>query len=182
MDKAAITSNFRLGRYEVLRSLRHYLRAQNGGHDTVDRLEERGVERGSARWSSLDRGERGIVKQTNIGTGSKTTLGKLLRDGWVHIGFPEHRDTILYWTGLNRPRVYIYVFWFFLRFAVTAINPKLMCHHGVFKNTDTHKKLNWSVPVHRYLSVLRIPFYRSEYSFACFTHCPEDFLSDFCSS
>ena len=28
----------------------------------------------------------------------------------------------------------------FLRFAVTAINPKLICHHGVFKNTDTHKK------------------------------------------
>ena len=34
---------------QVLRSLRHYLRAQSQGHDTTDRLEERGVERGSAR-------------------------------------------------------------------------------------------------------------------------------------
>ena len=34
----------------VLRSSRHYLvRAQNQGHHAIDRLEERGVERGSAR-------------------------------------------------------------------------------------------------------------------------------------
>ena len=42
-----------LGKSEVLRSLRQYLRAQSQGHHTIDRLEERGVERGSARRSSL---------------------------------------------------------------------------------------------------------------------------------
>ena len=34
-----------LGRSKVLRSLRHYLRAQSQRHHTIDRLEERGVER-----------------------------------------------------------------------------------------------------------------------------------------
>ena len=43
--KAALTSGMLLGRCEVLRSLRHYLWAQSQGHYTIDRLEERGVER-----------------------------------------------------------------------------------------------------------------------------------------
>ena len=47
--KATLTSGLLLGRAEVVRSLRHYLRAQSQGHHTIDRLEERGVERGSAR-------------------------------------------------------------------------------------------------------------------------------------
>ena len=51
--KAAIISGLRLGRSEVLRSLRHHLLAQSQGHHTIDRLEERGVERGSVRRSSL---------------------------------------------------------------------------------------------------------------------------------
>ena len=46
--KAAITTGWRLGKSEVLRSLRHYMRAQSQGHHTVDCLEGRGVERGSA--------------------------------------------------------------------------------------------------------------------------------------
>ena len=75
--KATLTSGMFLGRSEVLRSLRHYLRAQSQGHHTIDRLEERGVERGSARRSSLKGRERVIVNQTNIGTVSKATLGKL---------------------------------------------------------------------------------------------------------
>ena len=41
------------GRSRLLRSLRHYLWAQSQGRDTIDRLEERGVDRGSARRSSL---------------------------------------------------------------------------------------------------------------------------------
>ena len=44
-----IISGLLLGRSEVLRSLRHYLRAQSQGHHPIDRLEERVVERGSAR-------------------------------------------------------------------------------------------------------------------------------------
>ena len=95
--KATLTSGSLLGRFEVLRSLRHYLQAQSQGHRTIDRLEERGVERGSARRSSLKGRERAIVSQTNIGTVSKATLGKLLSDGVERIimGFSERIDTIL---------------------------------------------------------------------------------------
>ena len=49
VGKATLTSGLLLGRSEVLSSLRHYLRAQSQGHHTINRLEERGVERGSAR-------------------------------------------------------------------------------------------------------------------------------------
>ena len=58
----------------MLRSLRHYLRAQSQGHHATDLLEERGVERGIARRSSFKGRERAIVNQTNIGTVSKATL------------------------------------------------------------------------------------------------------------
>ena len=89
-SKATLTSGLLLERFEVLRSLRHYLRAQSQGHHTIDRLEERGVERGSARRSSLKGRGRAIVNQTNIGTVSKATLGKLLRDGVERIwAFPS---------------------------------------------------------------------------------------------
>ena len=79
-----------LGRSEVLRCLRHYLRVQSQGHHTIDSLEETGVERGSARRISLKERERDIVNQTNIGTVSKRTMGKLLRDGVERIwAFPS---------------------------------------------------------------------------------------------
>ena len=82
-----------LGRSEVLRSLRHYLRAQSQGRQTIDRLEQRGVERGSARRPSLKGRERTIVNQTNIRTVSKATLGKLLRDRVENImGCSERTD------------------------------------------------------------------------------------------
>ena len=82
-----------LRRSEVLRSLRQYLRAQSQGHHTINRLEERGVERGNAQQSSLRGLERAIVNQTNIGT----ILGKqtLERRGGAHMGLPRHIDTIL---------------------------------------------------------------------------------------
>ena len=62
-------------------------------YHTINRLEERGVE----RRSSLKGRERVIVNQTNIGTVSEATLGKLLRDGVERIimGFSERIDTIL---------------------------------------------------------------------------------------
>ena len=89
--KGTLTSGLLLGRSKVLRSLRHYLRAQSQGHHTPDRLEERGVERGSARRSCLKGRERAIVNQTNNGTVSKATSGKLLRDGVERIlwAFPS---------------------------------------------------------------------------------------------
>ena len=86
-DKLAVKA---LGRSEVLRSLRHYLRAQSQGRHTIDRLEERGMERRSARRSSLKEREWAVVCQTNNGTVSKATLGKLLRDGVERIwAFPS---------------------------------------------------------------------------------------------
>ena len=45
-NKASTIGVLRLGRSEVLRSLRHFMRAQSQGHHTVDCLEERCVERG----------------------------------------------------------------------------------------------------------------------------------------
>ena len=39
--KATVTGGLRPGRSKVLRSLRHYLRAQDQGHHTIDRIEER---------------------------------------------------------------------------------------------------------------------------------------------
>ena len=95
--KATLTIGLLLGRSDVLSSLRHYLRAQSQGHHTTDRLEERGVERGSARRASLKGREGAIVSQTNIVTVSKATLGNLLRDGVERIimVFSERIDTIL---------------------------------------------------------------------------------------
>ena len=93
--KPTHTSDLLLGRSEMLKSyLRaqsgHYLRAQSQGQHTIDRPEERGVDRGSARRSSLKGRERVIVNQTNIGTVSKATLGKRLRDGVERIwAFPN---------------------------------------------------------------------------------------------
>jgi len=69
----------------VLRILKHYLRAQSQGHHTIDRLQERGVETGSIQRSSLKGREKAIINQTNIGTVSKATLGKLPRDGMDRI-------------------------------------------------------------------------------------------------
>ena len=79
--KATLTSGLLLGRSEVLKSLIHYLRAQCQGHQTIDRLEERGFEKGSASRSSLNGRKRAIVNQTNTGILSEETLEKLLRDG-----------------------------------------------------------------------------------------------------
>ena len=58
----------------LLRSLRHYLRAQSREHHTVDRLEERGLERRSAGRSSLKRRGRAIANQMNIRTDLMTAF------------------------------------------------------------------------------------------------------------
>ena len=84
--KAAITSGLRLGRSEVLRSLRYYLWAQSQrttcwhkAKDINHRLP------GGERRSSLKGREKANASQTNVGTVSKATLGKLLRDGMERI-------------------------------------------------------------------------------------------------
>ena len=80
-----------LGRSEVLRSLRQYLLAQSQDHHTTDRLEERGIERGSAERSSLTGGERTIVSQTKI-VRFKGNVGKTPER---HRGFSERIYIIL---------------------------------------------------------------------------------------
>ena len=101
-NATTLTSRLCPERPEVLRSLRHYLCAQSQGQHAFDRLEERGVERGSA-WRSFWKGrERASVNQTKIGTVTKATSGNLLeRRGEVHMGFSERKDTIWNWTELS---------------------------------------------------------------------------------
>ena len=87
VGKATLINGLLLRRSQMLRSLRHYPLAQSQGHHTIDRLEEKVVEKGSAGRSSLRGRERAIVNQTNVGTVSKATLEKLWRAGveriWV---------------------------------------------------------------------------------------------------
>ena len=73
-------------------------------HPTIEGLEERGVERGSARRSSL-KGQRAIVNQTSNRTVSEATFGKLLTDGLKRIifviGFSERVHVCVSSTELN---------------------------------------------------------------------------------
>ena len=81
--KAAVASGLGLRRSEVLRSLRHYLRAQGQRHHIIDRMNERGVERGSVRRAFTKERERDIVSETNIATVTSQ------RRGGAHMGFSE---------------------------------------------------------------------------------------------
>ena len=74
---ATSTGGFSLGRFQALRSLRHDLWAQSQGHHTIDRPEERDVERGRGQRSSLRGRKRAIVNQTNIGIVSKASRWEL---------------------------------------------------------------------------------------------------------
>ena len=99
--KATLTSGSLLGRSEVLRSLRHNLRAQRQAHHTSDRLEERGEERGSARRCSFKgrEGHRQPDEHWNCFKGNPWETSER-RDG-AHMGFSERINTILNWTELS---------------------------------------------------------------------------------
>ena len=95
-DKATITSGMHLGRSELLRSLGHHLLARSHRHHTADRLEEMGVERGSARRPPLRGRKRVIVNQTNVKTVSKANTRETFERRYgAHMGFSEGIDTIL---------------------------------------------------------------------------------------
>ena len=90
--QAKVSGSMKLGRSEVLRGLRRELKSLTEAeeHHTVDRLRERGVKRGSGRKSELKGRERGTLNQTNIGTVSRATVRRLLRDGTERIwAFPR---------------------------------------------------------------------------------------------
>ena len=87
---ADITFGLQLGRAEVLRGLRNFLNTDKPEHHSIDRLKERGVEKGSGRHSTLQGQERSVFNQANIGTVSRATLGRLLRDGVKRVwAFPS---------------------------------------------------------------------------------------------
>ena len=88
---ADITSGLQLGRAEVLRDLRNFLNMDRPGHHSIDRLKERDhKEKGSGRQSTLQGRERSVFNQANIGTVSRATLGRLLRDGAERVwAFPS---------------------------------------------------------------------------------------------
>ena len=65
---ADITSGLQLGRAEMLRGLRNFLNTDKPEHHSIDRLKERGVEKGSGRHSTLQGRQRSVFNQTNIGT------------------------------------------------------------------------------------------------------------------
>ena len=103
--KATITSGLRI-RSELLRRLRHYLRAQSQGHHTIDRLEARGMERGRARRSSLKRREghrqsnehsnrfKGYIRETSERRGGEHKI----------VCFSVRMDTILSWRKVRSVR------------------------------------------------------------------------------
>ena len=80
-------------RSKVLRAVRQHLQQleeKQEHHHSVDRLLKRDVHKGSGRWSTLQGPERALINQTNMGTVSKETLGKLLKGGEEHIwAFPS---------------------------------------------------------------------------------------------
>ena len=76
-----ITSGLQLGRAEVFRGSRNFLNMDRPEHHSIDRLKERGAEKRSGRHSTLQGRERSVFNQANIGTISRATLGRLLRDG-----------------------------------------------------------------------------------------------------
>ena len=79
-----------LGGTEALRGLRDFVNMDRPEHHSVDRLKERGVEKGSGRHSTLQRRGRSVFYQTNIGTVLRATLGRLLRDGAERVwAFPS---------------------------------------------------------------------------------------------
>ena len=91
--KATTSRGLHLGTPQVLRSLRCSLWAQSQGHLPIDRLQERGLKRGSVRRSSLKVREGALVDQTNTETEQKATLGHLPVDRQEGRGSErEHND------------------------------------------------------------------------------------------
>ena len=90
--KATITSGLLLRRSEVLRSLRHYLRAQNQGHHTADRMREEALD----DLKFIERTRKGHRESDELWNRFKGNAGETSeRRGGAHMGFSERIDTIL---------------------------------------------------------------------------------------
>ena len=121
---ADITSGLQLGRAEVLRGLRNFLSTDKPEHHSIDRLKESGVEKGSGQHSTLQGWERSVFNQTNIGTVSRTTLGRLLRDGAERVwAFPS--ATMPSWAETETETV---------DWNITAQNNEKLCAWNINQN------------------------------------------------
>ena len=59
-------------------------------YHSTDRLKERGAEKGSGRHFTIQGRERSVFNKANIGTVSRATLGRLLRNGAERVwAFPS---------------------------------------------------------------------------------------------
>ena len=136
VGKAAITSGLCLERFAVLKNLRHYIQAQSQGHHTIDCLEERSIERGSNWHWPLKWWGRAIVKQSNTGTVSETTLVALLRNGLECI---DTKHLELKWPKLTQTEERItYVNWRVSKWFTDG------AHMGFSERRDTmHLELKW---------------------------------------
>ena len=93
---ADITSGLQLGRAEVLRGLRNFLNTDKPDHHSIDRLDERGVEKGSGRHSTLQGRERSVFNQANNWHCFEGNLGETAeRRGGASMGLSERYDAIL---------------------------------------------------------------------------------------
>ena len=66
VSSADIMSGLQLGRTEVLRGLRNCLNMDRPGHYSIDRLKERGEEKGGGRYSTLRCLKRSVFNQTLV--------------------------------------------------------------------------------------------------------------------
>ena len=84
------TFGLQLAMAEVLKAFWNCLNMDRPKHHIIDRLMERGVEKGSDRHSTFQGQERSVFNQTNTGAVSKATLGRLPRDGAERVwAFPR---------------------------------------------------------------------------------------------
>ena len=109
---ADIIYGLQLGRAEVLRGLRNFLNMDRPEHHCIDRLKERGVEKGSGQHSILQGWEWSVFNHTNIGTVWRATLGRLLRDGAENVwAFPSL--TMPSWAETETELVFTSLLWAF---------------------------------------------------------------------
>ena len=92
---ADITSGLQLGRAEVQRSLRNFLNMDRLEHHSIDRLKERGVEKGSGQHAILQGREQSVFNQPDIGTVSRATLGSAERRAGAPMGLSKPYNAIL---------------------------------------------------------------------------------------
>ena len=81
--KAVAMSGLRLGKAEVLRSFKRYLQIQSRRHQTVDWLDERGLEWTGGWWFAQKGVNIAIANQASVWTVQKSNTGEKFQSGGV---------------------------------------------------------------------------------------------------